>query len=239
MLLGVTAFIWIVIKLPQEWWIHVAQLDTTDVIKEVIFGVSVDTSWLDAIAARPWVVVVVAVVLAALAVGTWWLFANVLPPADRPVTLDADAEEARPVRPTRMMAVREQLATNLWDRQLLEKVVLVSLVSIIFAQMLGVAAGPLAVVAGLSLVIVVNAAVSDWMVRRGRRWVTPLGQFGTMLLLNLAIYVLFVVAGRLAGIELALDRAAFFLLLMSLLVTLYDRYRPEYLARFAPDADLP
>ena len=31
--------IWIFIKLPQEWWIHIAQLDMTDFIKETLFGV--------------------------------------------------------------------------------------------------------------------------------------------------------------------------------------------------------
>ena len=29
-LVGMAAFIWIFIKLPQEWWIHVAQLDFTE-----------------------------------------------------------------------------------------------------------------------------------------------------------------------------------------------------------------
>ena len=33
------AAIWIFIKLPQEWWIHIAQLDMTDFIKETLFGV--------------------------------------------------------------------------------------------------------------------------------------------------------------------------------------------------------
>ena len=31
LVIGAAAFIWIFIKLPQEWWIHVAQLDTTDI----------------------------------------------------------------------------------------------------------------------------------------------------------------------------------------------------------------
>ena len=43
--LGAAAFIWIFIKLPQEYWIHVAQLDTTDLIKEDILGVPSDTPW--------------------------------------------------------------------------------------------------------------------------------------------------------------------------------------------------
>ena len=32
--IGVAAFIWIFIKLPQEWWIHVAQLDFTDFLAD-------------------------------------------------------------------------------------------------------------------------------------------------------------------------------------------------------------
>ena len=31
-MLTVAAIIWIGIKLPQEWWIHIAKLDVTDVI---------------------------------------------------------------------------------------------------------------------------------------------------------------------------------------------------------------
>ena len=41
------AFIWIFIKLPQEWWIHVAQLDFTDFMKETVFGVDATTVWGD------------------------------------------------------------------------------------------------------------------------------------------------------------------------------------------------
>ena len=39
LLIGIAAFIWIFIKLPQEWWIHVAELDATDLIKTNVFGV--------------------------------------------------------------------------------------------------------------------------------------------------------------------------------------------------------
>ena len=41
------AGIWIFIKLPQEWWIHIAQLDMTDFIKETLFGVDPTASWSD------------------------------------------------------------------------------------------------------------------------------------------------------------------------------------------------
>jgi hypothetical protein len=238
LLLGAAAFIWIVIKLPQEWWIHIAQLDVTDIVQEVFFGVPAGTSWADTFAARPWLLVVFAVVVVALGALAWWILANRLPPADRPITIDADAEEGRLVRPSRLMAVRERMAASFLDRELLEKVVLVSLISVIFAQMLGVSASPVALTIGLALVITTNAAISDWLTRRGRRWVSALGQFTSVLLLNVAIYAALVGGAALFGISLSLDRAAFFLLLTSLLVALYDRYRPEHLARFSPERDL-
>ena len=55
--IGIAAFIWIFIKLPQEWWIHIAQLDFTDFMKETVFGVPATSSWTDAIAASPMVAV--------------------------------------------------------------------------------------------------------------------------------------------------------------------------------------
>ena len=58
---GIAAFIWIFIKLPQEWWIHVAQLDFTDFMKEDVFGTTTTTSWADAITNRPLVSIALAV----------------------------------------------------------------------------------------------------------------------------------------------------------------------------------
>ena len=52
-----TAGIWIFIKLPQEWWIDIAQLDMTDFIKKTLFGVEATDGWATAIANRPWVLI--------------------------------------------------------------------------------------------------------------------------------------------------------------------------------------
>src|SRR5690606_5460592 len=35
---GAAAAIWIIIKLPQEFWLHIARLDLTDVLKTALFG---------------------------------------------------------------------------------------------------------------------------------------------------------------------------------------------------------
>ena len=57
--IGLAAFIWIFIKLPQEWWIHVAQNDFTDFMKETVFGVDGTDSWGDAFGNRPFVLLAI------------------------------------------------------------------------------------------------------------------------------------------------------------------------------------
>ncbi len=66
----VAAVIWIFIKLPQEWWIHIAEFDTTDLVNQKLFGVSPDAGLVAAVMHKPWVAVVILAiaVLAALAV---------------------------------------------------------------------------------------------------------------------------------------------------------------------------
>jgi hypothetical protein len=230
-LIGAAASIWIFIKLPQEWWIHVAQLDMTDFLKEEVFGVPAETSWGDAVAANPTVVLVAGIVVALLAVLVWWLLTRRLPPADRPFTLDADAEQPA-VDPVAIRRRRERMAQTFFDGELLEKIVLVSLVSVIFAQMLpGKEESPLGIAIGVGLVILVNTAVSEWFIRRGQRWGSVLRQFGLTLALNVAIVAVAGIALRLMSAA-PLQHALIFVLLLTLIVTLYDRYRPVHLTRF-------
>ena len=232
LLIGAAAFIWIVIKLPQEWWIHVAQLDMTDFLKEQVFGVPAESSWTEALAADPMVVLVAVIALALLAVLGWWLVTRRLPPADRPFTLDADAQQPA-VDPVAIRRRRDRMAQSLFDRELLEKIVLVSLVSVIFGRMLpGTDESPLGIAIGVGLVILVNTAVSEWFIRHGRRWGSVVRQFGLMLALNLAIVGVAGIGLRLLSAE-PFQHALVFVLLLTLIVTLYDRYRPVHLARFS------
>ncbi|GAA2069173.1 hypothetical protein [Williamsia deligens] len=43
-LLAMAVGIWVVVKLPQEWWLHVAELDVTDEVKTTILGADIDDS---------------------------------------------------------------------------------------------------------------------------------------------------------------------------------------------------
>ncbi len=233
LLIGIAAFIWIFIKLPQEWWIHVAQLDATDLIKEKLFGVPTTASWAEAFSNNPIVLVVVGVALVVAAIAAWWVITRVLPPADRGPTFSADANQPK-VDSDKIDHVRKRRAENIVDRELLEKIILVSLVGVIFGRMLpGVEASPIAIAVGVAIVIVVNAAISDWLVRRARRlgYHTATRQFLGTLAVNVAI----VAAGQLILNVLngpTLQHALVFVLLLSVIVTFYDRYRPIHVARF-------
>ncbi|MFV2064681.1 MAG: hypothetical protein ACC726_14400 [Chloroflexota bacterium] len=240
LLLGATAFIWIFIKLPQEWWIHIAQLDTTDLIQEDIFGVPAGTSWSETFAAKPWIVVVTVIAVIIAGYVLYWLMKNKLPPRDRPLTIDANAEPGREVAPERLSTQRERMSRHILRRGLLEKVVLLGMVSIIFGQMLQLRAEPLELSLIVAVIIIANATLSAMLERYGFGPGAALRQFVVTGLLNLGILVALVAVLQLSGnpIELvSLYSTGFMLLLITLLVTLYDRYRPEYLARFAKDPE--
>jgi hypothetical protein len=231
-LMGLAAFIWIFIKLPQEWWIHVAQLDATDFIKTTIFGVDPSTPWPDAIAAAPWVLIaLVALVLLAVVV-VWRVVLPRLPAADHPFTLDADAHQPM-VDGGAIDRERRRIAEKVIALELLEKVVLIGLVSIIFSRMLpGSDPTAIDILIGVGIVVAVNTLISSLLIRRGDRPSGALQQFVVTFGINAGIVLVgqFVLA-NLRGVQL--EHALDFVLLLSVIVTGYDRYRPLYKARFA------
>jgi hypothetical protein len=215
LLIGIAAFIWIFIKLPQEWWIHIAQLDATETI-----------------AKAPWIIVVALVALAVLALLIWWLVVPRLRPADHPFTLDADKHQPM-VDGDAIDRERRSIANNVVALELLEKIVLIGLVSVIFSRMLpGADPAAIDILIGVGVLVVANTILTSVLVRRGDRPHGAIQAFLVILALNAAI----VVVARLVLEnlrEISLPHALVFVLLLSLIVTAYDRYRPLYKARFA------
>ena len=210
--------IWLFVKLPQEYWIHIAQLDFTDVMKRDVFGVEVTSSWSDAIGENLWFVAVLAVLVAVVVVVARRAVGAAPPPDWRP-GIDVDRHpEATMVR-TAPATVRFLE----WD--LVEKVVLTALIAVIFAQILpNTDTTPLRIVVIVGVVTVTNAWLSQWLAHHRIAWRSVLGQFAAMTALNAAIVTVVFVLGR----NDRIDRGAtvFFLLLLTLVITLYDRFRP-------------
>jgi hypothetical protein len=231
-LLGAAAAIWIVIKLPQEYWLHIAQLDATDWIKTELLGLPVSTPWSEILAARwPLVIIFVSALALALWAGWRWLVPR-LPPADHPLALDAEAQRPRFTTAQVRRAVESE-ARQIVDAALLEKVLLISLVSVSFAHVLpGVGASDLQLALVLGLVVTLNTALTHLLARRRFGWAFTLRQFVIVGALNAALALLYVTLRSALGHATSLGNALFFALLITLLITLFDRYRQVYLMRF-------
>jgi hypothetical protein len=234
LVLGAMAFIWIVIKLPQEYIIHVAQVDTTDWIKVNIFGVEPTATWAVAITNRPVVSLLLVGAVAALAVAAVWLVRHRLPAADHPPRLAADPISADLAERSRRIATTPH-PLRLTDPALIEKVALVSLVSVVFAQVLpGLEAGLLTTALGVAFVIVANTILSTWLARHDRSLTATLRGFLALSILNTVLIVLYSVLLPVTNGAIEVRHALFFALLLTLIVTLFDRYQPIHSARFAP-----
>jgi hypothetical protein len=230
--IGAAAAIWIFIKLPQEYWIHIAQLDTTDFIKETIFGMPTDTPWGEILAANLWVIPVLVVAVVLILVVARWI-ARRLPPPDWGLKVAADPIPAAFAEGNEDNDMNTQ-SERFVNAALIEKIVLISLVSAIFAQVLpGVQASLLEIAIGVAFVIVINTALSQWLARRGTDWGSALRQFIVMSAVNFGLVLVY--AWLLPNFDgsINLGNTLFFALLLTLIVTLFDRYRPVHLMRFA------
>ena len=230
-LVGLTAFIWIVIKLPQEFWIHIAQLDITDGLKQ-LFGYPLDTAWPDIITANAGLFAAAVLALVLVLVFAWRAIKRQLPPADWDVSFEQDAHLDRP-QEERLIQVSRDLANRFFDHELFEKTALISLLVIIFAHILpGIRSSDLELALAIVVVVVVNTLLSEWLARRGVAWPHALRQGVVMFAVNLPVFMAISYLRYGSFTQAALTNILLFVLLLSLIITLYDRYRPIYLVRF-------
>jgi hypothetical protein len=215
------AAIWVFVKLPQEWWIHIAQLDFTDAVRE-----------------HTELFVLLGFLALILAVGAWLVLRLRVPAPDWAFRLAADPIAPELATPEARYSSR--LARGIRSRQLLEEAFLLSLVCLIFAIMLpGGEASPLEVCIVVSAIVLANTLTSLWVARRGGLGIRSaavlyLLRFG----LNFALLYL---AGQIAGERepAPLGHALFFAQLITLITWLYDWYRPLYEARFRQTSSAP
>jgi hypothetical protein len=210
----VAAVIWVVVKLPQEWWIHVAQLDFTDEL-----------------AAHPWMGPTIVVALLIAAAVFWWYIRPRLSPPAWPLRFGAD-----PV-PSEMSTWQQRAEWTVAHSSILssataEKVVLVGLISVIYGEALpGLDASALQVFFGIAVLVVVNAAISIRAARLRVDTDNAIVAFVARVAVNLVIVV---IDRLLLGSDrFDLPAAVFFVAMLSLLTLLHDRYLPVHAERVA------
>ena len=126
----------------------------------------------------------------------WWL----LRPRLLATGLAADARRRPAACAVATVAAARRLAGRPWpvvSAATLEKVCLVGLISVIYAEVLpGLDATPTGVFVGLAVLVLVNAVVSLALARGGRGTNRALVAFGLRVVLNLALVVVARVAAR-------------------------------------------
>jgi hypothetical protein len=227
------ALIWVFIKLPQEWWIHIAKLDVTEAVKEHLFGVSADASWGEAIAASPPVLVaLIAGVAAVVGIG-YWIAHRFGSSEHHPLRLKADPLPSGLLGPEPYRTARA--ASRFFDRSLLEKILLTGLVSVIFAQMLELGAGNFRL-GFVAVFVIVNAFVSQLLARRGHGWRSVATELAGMMAVNYGIVAVLVILEYVLGLidtSAPLGATAFFVFLFTVITVLFDRYHTVQTVRAA------
>jgi hypothetical protein len=211
------AAIWIFVKLPQEWWIHIAQLDFTDQL-----------------ALHPALGPAIVLLLVAAAAVFWWLVRPRLSAPDWSLRVAADPLPEAAVT-WQQRAAWLAVHGRVLSAATLEKVVLVGLISVIYAQVLpGLKATVTGLFVGLTFVVVLNAALSLGVARGGRGTDRVLVAFGLRVVLNVALVLLARALFGPRGEDLG--AAVFFMVMLSLITLLDDRFRPVQAARLADAA---
>jgi hypothetical protein len=205
----VAGAIWIFVKLPQEYWIHIAQLDLTDTIRDV--------SWF-----LPALVIAVLILLAVV----FFVVRPRLSPADWSWRFRADPLPEG-IDDAHERAAYQAAHRKVFDATTVEKIFLVGLIGIIFGEVLpGVESSSLQLFVGIAGFVVINSAIGVWAAKRGYSWDSAAISFGIVFATNAVLVVLAdVLLSRGTG-HLRLVDALFFVLLFSILTSLYDRYRP-------------
>jgi hypothetical protein len=206
--IGLAAVIWVCIKLPQEYWIHVAQLDFTDTVRDV--------AWF-----APLVVVGAVVLLAVARLVVW----PRLPGADHPWQLVA------PPLPEQLDTAAKRRAWvaergSVWSMSTLEKSALVGLLLVVFSSILpGVHVDPLRILVWTAAFVAGNVVLELGLARRGFSSEAMLRPFLLRFAVNFAALAL---VDATFYSSLVVRDVATLVLLFSTVVTAYDRYRPVY-----------
>lgn len=218
--IGVAALIWVFVKLPQEWWIHVAQLDFTEFLD--------NNTW-----AGPGIVAA-----ALIAAGAFWVWGrprmlpadHVLRFAAEPLTASANAG----LGPSSNHGDQSRV----WSTATLEKVTLLGLLSVIFAQTLpGVEASNIQVFLGAGTVVVVNTAFSLILTSRSISVESTALAFATRTAANVVLVAIAAWLLPPGDGEISVAPTLFFLTLISLVTTLHDRWYPVMLGRVAASSN--
>lgn len=192
--------IWVFIKLPQEWWIHVAQLDFTDALGD-----------------HPvlWLVLIGGV--GGIIIG-YLRLAHRLPPPEWPFTMRVDDH-------LNVQSLEGRNQERFFSAILVEKAMVCALIASIFSQVIpNVRATRMELAVGVTLLVVSNTVVSQAVRRVGKVWTSVLTQFLATMGINATLLW---IDARFAGDRpYGLSwQTLIYVVLLSFIMAMFDRYR--------------
>jgi hypothetical protein len=206
--LVVAAAIWVFVKLPQEYWIHIAQLDFTDAVRDV-----------------GWFLPLLLGLAGVAALVLWKLVWPRVPASDHRLCVEADPVPASVATP-QGRADWARSHGRIWSAATLEKTALVGLLAVVFATLIpDLDLRTTWLLGGTGVFVVINAALSLAVVRSGRAFASLRVALPLRLSINLALLLM---VEQLLYAALPLTDAVFFATLFTVLVVTYDLYRPAY-----------
>ena len=156
-----------------------------------------------------------------------------VPPKDYPIGWRADDNTVMPTA-DEFTRARGSLYRRVFDVDLLEKIILVAMIIYIFATMLpGVSVPGTTLVFYIAVLVTATTAISHYFGRRGTTVASGVRHFLIVFVVNNAlIFLMMTLFGRSANWM----NVFLFQMLLSVIVTLYDRFQPYREARFPREA---
>ncbi|MBP6786422.1 MAG: hypothetical protein KA170_02450 [Candidatus Promineofilum sp.] len=226
--ISAAAAIWIVIKLPQEYWLHVAQNDVTDAIK-VLLGGTPDSPWGPLLFDNLLLILLVLLLAAVAIIGLFRLLRRNTPPTEHALGWRADDNTILPTT-EEFTRARRALYARIFDIDLLEKIVLAGFIIYIFATVLpGTSATGNGLLIYVAALVIATTAISHAFGRRGTTIASGVVHFLAVFVANMGLaYLLLAFFGRSPNWA----NVVVFQLLLAVIVTLFDRLHPYREARF-------
>ena len=199
-------------------------------MRETVFGVPLDTSWGDALAENLWFVVLLLVVAVLAIIGGRAAF-RAAPAPDWRLTfaVDRHLDDRHRDDPSADDGFGSDVPLVSW--YVFEKIVLMALITVIFSQVLpNLDATAIQVAIGVTVVVVATSAASQWISGWGYSRSTTVGEFLATLALNCVIVGVYLVVLRRSDRPVNEAALVFFVLLLTLIVTLFDRFHRRRLA---------
>ncbi len=226
------ALIWIFIKLPQEYWIHIAKLDTTDLLRAnpsyifLFVGYTIFLLFLAWILLRDLPPMKSGFSIAAKPVPTFLSGNKTNSGTNVATNTGTQTYGSEKIETPKEKIARKISSEKFFNGALFEKIILISLIGIIFAQVLPeVRSTNLQLAIGTAILVILNTILSHWLARRGNHWKSITQEFIIMAAVNLGLVLsIDYLLPRYNG-SINLSNTLFFILLLTLIITLYDRYR--------------